>query len=185
LARLVRFLTAAMEESGHRVRAIEKSVYEIEFADGRKLKVTTDREIGKDRQDLELMGLDHPLVQELLGRYKRVPAEAIGVAVQADQAPAGVVSLWFVESHGKAGERKGNVQAMAVDLDGQRLPHLERALEKVFHHAPAEPSLTLDARLAVLKKDLEPMPYRDLPHRGVVVEGMGFSSDLIGWIEVV
>ena len=107
MARLVRFLTAAMEESGHRVRAIEKSVYEIEFADGRKLKVTTDREIGKDRQDLELMGLDHPLVQELLGRYKRVPAEAIGVAVQADQAPAGVVSLWFVESHGKAGERKG------------------------------------------------------------------------------
>ena len=103
----MRFLTAAMEESGHRVRAIEKSVYEIEFADGRKLKVTTDREIGKDRQDLELMGLDHPLVQELLGRYKRVPAEAIGVAVQADQAPAGVVSLWFVESHGKAGERKG------------------------------------------------------------------------------
>jgi hypothetical protein len=79
---------------------------------------TTDRELAKDRQGLELMGLDHPLAQELLGRYKRVPAEAIGVAVQADDTPAGVMSLWFVESHGKAGERKGNVQAMAVDLDG-------------------------------------------------------------------
>ena len=48
LDRLIRFLTAAMEESGHRVRTLEKSVYEIEFADGRKLKITTDRELGKD-----------------------------------------------------------------------------------------------------------------------------------------
>jgi SNF2 family DNA or RNA helicase len=184
LARLIRFLTAAMEESGHRVRAIEKSVYEIEFADGRKLKITTDREIGKDRQDLELMGLDHPLTQELLGRYKRVPAEAIGVAVQGDHPPAGIVSLWFVESHGKAGERKGDIQAMAVGLDGQRLPQLERAVENVFHHASAEPTLSLDARLAVLKNDLQPMLSRDLQHRGVVAEGMGFSSELIGWIEL-
>jgi hypothetical protein len=114
-----------------------------------------------------------------------VPAEAIGVAVQADDTTAGVVSLWFVESHGKAGERKGNVQAMAVDLDGQRLPQMERAVEKVFHKAPAEPTLTLDARLAILKEELEPMLYRDLQHRGVVADGMGFSSELIGWIEVV
>jgi len=184
LARLVRFLTAAMEESGHRVRAIESSVYEIEFADGRKLKFTTDREIGKDRQDSELIGLDHPLVQEILDRYKRVPAEAIGVAVEADRTSDAVVSLWFVESHGKAGERKGNVQAVAVDLAGQRLPHLERAVETVFQHAPAESTLSLDARLAVLKRELEPMLYRDLEHRGVVTEGMGFSSELIGWIEV-
>jgi len=71
---------------------------------------------------LELIGLDHPLVQEILDRYKRVPAEAIGVAVQADHTPDAVVSLWFVESHGKAGERKGHVQAVAVDPTGQRLP---------------------------------------------------------------
>lgn len=184
LARLVRFLTAAMEESGHRIRTIEKGVYEIEFADGHKLKFTTDRELAKDRQELELMGLDHPLAQELLGRYKRVPAEAIGVAVQADDTPAGVMSLWFVESHGKAGERKGNVQALAVDLDGQRLPQMERAVEKVFHQAAAEPSLTMDVRLAVLKKDLEPMLNRDLQRRGVVADEMGFSSELIGWIEI-
>jgi hypothetical protein len=114
-----------------------------------------------------------------------VPAEAIGAAVQADDTTAGVVSLWFVESHGKAGERKGNVQAMAVDLDGQRLPQMERAVDKIFHQAPAEPSLTLDERLAVLKKNLEPMLSRDLQHRGVVAEGMGFSSELIGWIEMV
>ena len=112
---------------------------------------------------MELIGLDHPLAQELLDRYKRVPAEAIGVAVKADDATAGVVSLWFVESHGKAGERKGNVQAMAAGLDGQRLPQMERAVEKVFHHVPAEPSLTLDKRLAILKRNLEPSAFSRSP----------------------
>jgi len=73
---------------------------------------------------VELIGLDDPLAQELLGRYKRVPAEAIGVAAQPDDTPAGVVLLWFVERHGKAAQRQC-VQAMAVDRDGQRLPQVE------------------------------------------------------------
>lgn len=184
LARLIRFITAAMDESGHRIRAIESKVYEIDFADGRRRKITTDREIAKDRQDLELIGLDHQLVQELLDRYKRVPAEAIGVAIQADHIPPGIVSMWFVEKHGTAGERKDNVQAIAADPDGQRLPHLEREVEKMFHHTPVESSLTLDARRARLTKDLEPMLYRDLQHRGVIADGIGFSSKLIGWVEV-
>jgi hypothetical protein len=29
------------------------------------------------------------------------------------------------------------------------------------------------------------MLYRDLQHRGIVAAGMGFSSELIGWVEVI
>lgn len=59
------------------------------------------------------------------------------------------------------------------------------AVEKVFHQAKAyEPSLTLSERLEILKKDLEPMLYRDLQHRGVVTDAARFSPELIGWIEV-
>jgi hypothetical protein len=50
--------------------------------------------------------------------------------------------------------------------------------------AGAEPTPSLDARLTILKTDLEHMLYRDLQHRGVVPDGMGFSSQLIGWIEM-
>jgi hypothetical protein len=62
-------------------------------------------------------------------------------------------------------------------LDGQRLPQMERAVEKIFHKAPAEPSLTLDERLAILKKDLEPMLSREIQHRWVVVDGILLRTD--------
>ena len=39
-------------------------------------------------------------------------------------------------------------------------------------------------RLAVLKKDPELRLYRDLQRRGVIAEGMGFSSDLISSFEL-
>jgi hypothetical protein len=33
---------------------------------------------------VELMGLDHPLMQEELGRWRSVPPEEIGIAVAGD-----------------------------------------------------------------------------------------------------
>ncbi len=44
--------------------------------------------------------------------------------------------------------------------------------------------MPIDARLVLLKQHLEPMLNRTLQHRGAAAEGMGFSADLIGWIEV-
>lgn len=184
LARLVRFLSEAMEEGGHRVRHVEDALYEIEFSDGRRMRFTTDRETGKDCPDLELLGLDHPVIQDLLSRFKRVPADALGVSVRAEHVAPGVVSLWNVGIHGKSGERRSSVQVVAADREGQRLPHLERVVERLFQLPSAEATLSLDTRLAVLKHELEPMLHRDLRHKGIVVEGMGFSAELIGWLEV-
>lgn len=184
LARLVRFLSAAMEDAGNRVRHLGGALYEIEFADGRRQSFTTDRESGKERSDLELLGLDHPVMQELLGRFKRVPADGLGVCVKSDEMPSGVVSVWFVETHGKAGERRANVLVVAVDRHGQRIPQLERSLERLFDATPAQPEIPANLRGMLMKNYLEPMLYRDLQHRGAVSDSTGFSSQLIVWIEV-
>jgi hypothetical protein len=83
MKRLVRFLSEAMAADGQQFREAGESVYEIVFSDGRTLRLTTSREKAKDDADLELIGLDHPLVQDLIGRFRRVPAEALGSVVRA------------------------------------------------------------------------------------------------------
>jgi superfamily II DNA or RNA helicase len=184
LARLTRFVSEAMEDAGHRMHSCGGDAYEITLIDGQTLKFTTDREKAKESTDLELLGLDHPFVQEILARCRRVPAEAIGVAVKAVHLSPGIVSLWWIESHGNAGERRTDVPTLAVRADGQRVPGLERAIDKFFNLPGVEPVYAIDKRLEILRHTIEPMLHRELRHRGVVADGMGFSSELIGWIEL-
>src|SRR3546814_3041139 len=48
------------------------------------LPISLSRDTATSRDDLELMGLDHPLVQEELGRWRSVTPEDIGIAVAGD-----------------------------------------------------------------------------------------------------
>jgi hypothetical protein len=44
--------------------------------------------------------------------------------------------------------------------------------------------MTVAERLELVEKYVEPMLKRELEHRGVVQDGMGFTAELVGWVEV-
>ena len=77
------------------------------------------------------MGLDHPLVQEELGRWRSVPPEEVGIAVSGDVDEPILLSLWIVEASAGKGERRVVVQPIAVKQDGTRVPAVERLCEKI------------------------------------------------------
>jgi len=183
MKRLMRFLSEGLREAGHQVVDQAESIYEIRFGDGRAVKLTTDRDKAKDQPELELVGLDHPFVQDLLSRFRRIPPEALGVSVQGSNGPA-VISLWHVECNGGSGEIRTHVQPIAVDLQGQRQPSLERSPEGAFQNQSAAPGGNREDRSRLLKESIEPMLQREIHHRGLAAESSGFSSELIGWIEV-
>ena len=47
--------------------------------------------------DVELLGLDHPLVQQELGRWRAVPPKEVGLAVSSDGVGDVLLSVWMVE----------------------------------------------------------------------------------------
>ena len=67
--------------------------------------------------NVELMGLDHQLVQEELGRWRIVPPEYLGIAIAADVDNQVLLSFWMVETSGENGERRVVVQPIAVKQD--------------------------------------------------------------------
>jgi len=182
--RLVRFLRADVEQRGGALAALEDEVYELRDSLGQGVvRFTTERDAARGDERLDLIGLDHPRMQKAIAEWAGLDPAAMGVAVEGN-GQDGVLSWWLVETHGKSGERRTVVQTLAVGLDGGRLPALERRASSMFFQAPAEPRLTFDERLALLRDAIEPMLHRELVHRGVPVEA-GFSSELVGWVEVV
>jgi hypothetical protein len=64
------------------------------------------------------------------------------------------------------------------------MPRLERLGEAVLRYPPASPALNTSERVRILREYLEPMLSRELQHSGVVKDGEGFSTRLVGWVEV-
>lgn len=185
--RLQHFLALALAEQGRRLVPVEPKVLEIRDGEERLFgRIATDREHARATEGLELLGLDHPLVQAELARWRGLPPEEVGTAVAApvNVAP-GVLSWWLVDVSGENGAKRSHVVGVGVGLDGERQPALERQAAALLGQAPRGSGLTIAGRERLLHEAVEPVLHRELRHRGLVSnERGGFGATLVGWVEV-
>ncbi len=185
MGEIVRFLRAAVEEDGNSlVEAGDGMLVVTNGGSGQpEARLTTSREQSLARSDVDLLGLDHPLVVDYMTRHRAVPAQEIGVRVSAGDHRTGVLSLWHVTTQGDRGEIRTTILPLAVDFQGQRIPAWDRQIDALFQrpYAPGDHRPPAD----LLARVLEPMIQRELLHRGVIGEKRGYDARLIGWVEVV
>ena len=81
-------------------------------------------------------------------------------------------------------EHRSLVHPLSVDLNGKRVPQLDREGIELLKRLPGQSSLSAERRRALLHDTLEPMVQRELHHRGLIPENGGYSAKLIGWVEV-
>lgn len=184
--RLVRFFSAAVAERQQKLVPAGDGAYELVSADGTRLaRFTLNREAATQQDDWQLMGLDHPLVQEELGRWRALPPEDVGIAVTGDVDEPVLLSLWMVEALTGKGERRVFVQPIAVKQDGTRVPAVERLYDQSLQAAPAGPVFQPEERLELFARAVEPTLQRELKHRGAANGDGSYSAELIGYIEIV
>jgi len=184
MSELVRFLRTAVEEDGKRIVESKEGILAI-VADGSdqpEIRFTTDRAQSLNRTDVELLGLDHPLLSSYMTRFRNLPPQEIAVRVRSTDHRHGVLSLWHVVTQGERGEIRTAIIPLAVDHEGQRIPSWERHIDNLFGLPPA--IAKSEPRAEFLTKIIEPMIQRELHHRGTIGENHGYDAKLIGWVEV-
>ena len=183
LDRILGFLDASVTEDSQHIEWLGEGLFNIS-SNGRKSRTyTTDRKLGTARDEVELIGLDHPIIVRYLKQWQDLNPDSIGVCVFGNEGPS-VVTWWLIHIQGAKNESHRFVQIIAVDESGRRASHLERIGMDLFHRDTAISSRSLDDRLHLLRNTIEPMLERDLHYRGVVPEAGGFTSTLIGWVEI-
>ena len=146
--------------------------------------LTTERETSLQQENVELIGLDHPIVAAHLIRYRDVPPEELGVCVISPDGSEGVLAAWAVEARGDKGHVKRVIVALAVDVEGKRLVAWERHPERLWRQQPlGKNGMSHEARLALLRNVLEPMLQREIEHKGLDKANRGFEAKLIAWLE--
>lgn len=145
--------------------------------------LTTEREASLQEENVELIGLDHPIVATHLVRYREVPPEELGVCVESPDDSEGVLAAWAIEARGDKGHVKRVIVALAVDVEGHRLVAWERQPERLWHQPPGKTRISYEARRVLLASVLEPMLQRELEHKGLDKAYRGFEAKLIAWLE--
>ncbi|MBR1325728.1 DEAD/DEAH box helicase family protein [Bradyrhizobium ottawaense] len=186
LDRLVRFLSVAVAARQQKLVKVNDATYDLVTEEGtRRARFTLNREAATNQDELQLMGLDHPLVQEELERWRNLPPEDIGIAVSGEAEGQVLLSLWMVETSSGNGERRVVVQPIAVKQDGARVPSIERLCERYFQAPSAIPTLRPEQRLDLFTRAVEPTLQRELKHKGSANGNGSYSAELIGYVEII
>lgn len=186
LDRLVNFLVVAVSERQQKLVKVDEKIYDLITDDGtRRATFTLSRDSATSQENLELMGLDHPFVQEELGRWRSLPPEEVGIAVAADVDEPVLLSLWIIETSSSNGERRVYIQPIAVTLAGVRVPAVEARYELYLQAPAAIARLQSEQRLEIFARVVEPALQRELKHKGAANGDGSYSPELIGYVEIV
>ena len=110
LDRIHEFVRAACAADGRRVQGMDDGTYQVIGAGGDVVcRFTLHRDVARERADLDLLGLDHPLVQDAIKRWQGASPDGIGLSVAGPDGP-GVLSWWLVEARGHAGAHRSAVR---------------------------------------------------------------------------
>ena len=63
--------------------------------------LTTEREVSLQKENVQLLGLDHPLVAAYLRKFRELPPEELGLCVKSPDGTEGVFAAWAVEARGE------------------------------------------------------------------------------------
>ena len=186
LDRLVMFMSTAVTDRGLRLLRVDDETYDLVTVDGvRSAQFSMSRDKATSSDSLELMGLDHPLVHAELDRWRSLPPEDVGLAVESDVDEPVLLSMWMVETSGKSGDRRVSVQPIAVRQDGTRVPTVERNCERYLRAPAALSRFSAEQRLDMFARAVEPTLQRELKHKGAATGDGSYSAELIGYVELV
>jgi hypothetical protein len=165
---------------------IDDDTYDLVTMDGVcRARFTLNRDVATSHDNLELMGLDHPLVQEELGRWRNLPPEEIGISVSGEVEAPVLLSLWMVEASAGNGVRCVVLQPIAVKQDGTRVPAVERQCESYLQAPATTPKFLPEERLELFSYIVEPTLQREIKHKWAANGGGSYLAELIGYVEIV
>lgn len=183
MQRLVEFCQYAAKANGYQVNQTSNEVYEFSGPNLPLTRFTINRDIAIDSENLELLGLEHPVIEKWLTQFKSLPASERALCVNADGINAkGVLTVWHVEVHSTGGKVANRVLKLGIDFEGRRALSIEREFEKVISsNCQGINSIVEKATLTeMISKKAEQILHRELSHSGLLQEDSSYSSRLIG-----
>jgi len=184
MARLLRYFQAALARRGGKCIRISDTRFQV-LKDGKlPIAITTDREVAKEDEQISLLGLEYPIVKQLLDEDRRLEGSARALAASGEDAN-GILTVWHVSLQDSAQRFVQRIIPIGLDSQGKRNKAIEPLTASFGSLSPASESVSTPATRAELVNTTIPdMLRRDLIHRGLLSGSVTMSWRLLAWIEL-
>ena len=125
MARLVRYFQAALTRKGAKCIRLSATHFLVENANEPAFRITTDREAAKEDEQTSLLGLEHPVVKQLLDADRQLEASARALCASQGDNTKGVLTVWHVSLQDAAQRFVQRVIPIGLDCQGKRNKAIE------------------------------------------------------------
>lgn len=181
---LLEFLKIAIQMDGNSFETIHSSVFKIVHSNNETLVVTTNREESIQNSEMELIGIDHPLVIKFIEKYKSLAPQELGVLISSSEIQETLFcSIWHIDIKNEKGEKWNYILPIVIDDKFKRYDSFESNLPKIFLIKPKQIDPIFSKSNNEILNKIETIVEREIHYRGWVNDKQNYHTKLIGWIE--
>jgi len=188
MQRLLAFTQRAARLEGGEFRPSGKDVFVLKHPNSESIRFTTDRGKALQEEDLNLLGLEHPVVKHWLDAYTSVKPQdrALIGNIEGNAGETGLITIWLVVVHGKGGQIQQRVVRLGITEDGERSPHLERLSQELMRARPSGADRFQDKAkvTSLVNGTASELLHRELVYSGFLTEEASYSSRLLACIGI-
>ncbi|BBO67931.1 helicase [Desulfosarcina alkanivorans] len=139
---------------------------------------TTDRDTALQEENLQLIGLEHPIVNQFMRKYAAAGTSTRALTGKVEGLVGdGMLTFWKISTYGKDGQATHHIVKIGMNPDGDRAPWLERLDDKLLGmQAPSVPPEQWKIQAANKKSRLQELLHRELGYSGIINEEMSYSA---------
>lgn len=150
-SRILEFLRAAVDSNGGSCRRLDKLRFELTTdANVAPIICTLDRDLAQVTENLELIGIDHPITDRLADQWRRAEPSRLGATAVLDLDQPVALSLWLVQAFGGRQDADAHLVPIAVDRRGKRVPIIEKRYRECFKAPTGQPPFEQSERTTLL-----------------------------------
>ncbi len=182
MQRLIAFISRAARLANGEFIKKESSKWLLKTNSDKPTLFTSDRDLAISEENTELIGLEHPLIRDLMTEYSSLENTARAVVGKIDGvAASGVLYVWLVQTQGKDAQLCKHIISIALTENGERAPWLERLDENLLNltEVNADDVNRWKSVAQHHKQKINDILHRDLQYAGVIEENMTYSAKLL------
>lgn len=179
MQRLVNFVSRSAKLSGWHFSNRGGCKWILNKAEDQSILFTTDRDSALQDENVELLGLEHPVVSQLMNKYISAEPSFRAIAGQIDGLPSGgLLTFWKINTQGKDGLTNHHIVRIGISTEGDRAPWIERLEDKLLGIGSSVTTTTDEwVKLAAQKKPrIQELLHRELSYSGIIDEEMTYSA---------
>jgi SNF2 family DNA or RNA helicase len=189
MQRLLTFAQRAARLENSEFRPSGKDVYALHRPNSETIRFTTDRNKAVQEEELNLLGLEHPVIKQWLDAYTSVKPQdrALIGNIEGNGDQTGLITIWLVVVHGKGGQVQQHVMRLGITENGERSPYLERLSQHFLSAVPAQTRSFRDRKQvsALVNGTASELIHRELVYSGFLPEDASYSSRLLACMQIL